>query len=342
MRFTRLFAAAAAVAFTAVAGTPAEAGTILDAIKARGSFKCGTAQPTPGWGYTDSSGAWQGFNIDVCKAIAAAMFGNPTKVEYVVVTSQSRFPALQSGEVDVLSNNTTWTLARDSQLGFNFAPTVFYDGQGFLIPKKLGVTSALKLDGATVCVLPGTTTELNLADYFRANRMSFKPVVIENADEIRRAYFEGRCDVMTNDRSSLAAIRSLAPNPADHVVLPDVISKEPLAPVVKHGDDQWFDIVKWSVYALLEAEEYGITKANIDKMVAENKDPRIQRFLGVTPGNGAALGLDEKWAYNVVKASGNFGEIYDRHLGPKTPLQLERGVNDLWTRGGLMYAPPAR
>jgi general L-amino acid transport system substrate-binding protein len=342
MRSYRLLAAAAAVAFTAAVGTPAEAGAILDAIKQRGSFKCGTAQPTPGWGFTDSAGTWQGFNIDVCRGISAALFGDAGKAQFVVVTSQSRFPALQSGEVDVLSNNTTWTLARDTQLGFNFAPTIFYDGQGFLIPKKLGISSALKLDGATVCVLPGTTTELNLADYFRANRMSFKPVVIENTDEIRRAYFDGRCDVMTNDRSALAAIRTIAPNPADHVVLPDVISKEPLAPVVKHGDDQWFDIVKWTVYALMEAEEFGITKDNVDKMAAESKDPRIQRLLGVTPGMGAAIGLDEKWAVNIIKAIGNYGEIYDRHLGPKTPLQLERGVNDLWTRGGLMYAPPVR
>ena len=322
MRFYKLLAAAAAITLATVAGTPAEAGPILDAIKARGSFKCGGAQPTPGWGYLDSAGAWQGFNIDVCRAIAAALFGNPTKMEVVVTTSQSRFPALQSGEVDVLSNNTTWTLARDSQLGFNFAPTVFYDGQGFLVPKKLGVTSGLKLDGATVCVLPGTTTELNLADYFRANKMSFKPVVIENVDALRGAYFDGRCDVMTNDRSSLAAIRSIAPNPADHVVLAD--------------------IVKWAVNGLIEAEEYGITKDNIDKMMAESKDPRIQRFLGIVPGNGAALGLDEKWAYNMVKAVGNYGEIYERSLGPKTPLQLERGINDLWTSGGIMYSPPAR
>ena len=342
MRFTKLFAAAAAMAFATITATPADAGPILDAIKQRGSFKCGSAQPTPGWGYTDSAGAWQGFNIDVCRAIAAALFNNPAKAEIVVTTSQSRFPALLSGEVDVLSNNTTWTLARDTQLGFNFAPTVFYDGQGFLIPKKLGITSALKLDGATVCVLPGTTTELNLADYFRANKMSFKPVVIENTDEIRRAYFEGRCDVMTNDRSALAAIRSIAPNPADHVVLPDVISKEPLGPVVKHGDDQWFDIVKWTVYALLEAEEYGVNKANVEKMAAETADPRIQRLLGKTPGMGAALGLDEKWAVNIIKAVGNYGEIYERHLGPKTPLQLERGINDLWTKGGIMYAPPVR
>lgn len=342
MRFARIFATAAAAAFALVASAPADAGAVFDAIKARGSFKCGTAQPTPGWGYTDSSGAWQGFNIDVCKAISAAVFGNPAKAEYVVVTTQSRFPALQTGEVDVLSNNTTWSLARDTQLGFNFAPTVFYDGQGFLVPKKLGVTSGLKLDGATVCVLPGTTTELNLADYFRANKMSFKPVVIENADAIRQAYFDGRCDVMTNDRSSLAAIRSIAPNPADHVVLADVISKEPLGPVVKHGDDQWFDIVKWTVYALIEAEEFGVTQANVEKMAAESTDPRVQRLLGKTPGMGAALGLDEKWVVNAVKAVGNYGEIYERSLGPKTALQLERGVNDLWTRGGLMYAPPIR
>jgi general L-amino acid transport system substrate-binding protein len=341
MWVSRFLAAVGATAMI-TAAAPADAGAVLDSIKQRGSFKCGTAQPTPGWGYTDSSGKWVGFNIDVCRAVSAALFGTPDKVQNVVVTSQSRFPALQSGEVDVLSNNTTWTLVRDTQLGFNFAPTVFYDGQGFLIPKKLGVSSALKLDGATVCVLPGTTTELNLADYFRANNMKFKPVVIENADEIRRAYFDGRCDVMTNDRSALAAIRTIAPNPADHVLMPEVISKEPLGPVVKHGDDQWFDIVKWSVYALMEAEEFGVTMANVEQMAKDSKDPRVQRLLGVTPGMGAALGLSENWVVNIIKAVGNYGEIYDRHLGPKTPLQIERGVNDLWTRGGLIYAPPVR
>lgn len=321
---------------------PARAGAALDAIKARGSIKCGVAAGgTPGFMAPDSKGDWQGFNTDICRAIAVALFKDAKKVEFVATTSANRFTSLQSGEVDVLVNNVTVTIVRDTQLGLNFAPTVFYDGQGFLVPKKLGVEAASALNGATVCVLPGTTTELNLADYFRKTGMNFTPVVIESQDEIRAAYFSGRCDVMTNDRSALASTRSLAPAPADHVVLPDVISKEPLAPTIRHGDEQWADVVRWTVNTLIEAEEQGITAKNVDQMTGSN-DPAVKRFLGATPGIGAAIGLDDKWSYNVVKAMGNYAEIYERHLGPNTPIGLARGVNALWTKGGLLYTPPFR
>ena len=340
-RVLTLVAGLAVVMATALP-SPVRAGATLDAVKARGSVKCGIAAGgTPGFMAPDSKGEWQGFNVDICRAIAVALFNDPKKVEFVPTTSQSRFTALQSGEVDILSNNTTNTLVRDTQLGFNFAPTVFYDGQGFLAAKKLGVTAASGLAGATVCVQPGTTTELNLADYFRKHDMPFTPVVIESVDEMRSAYFSGRCDVLTNDRSSLAATRTLAPTPADHVVLPDVISKEPLAPTIRHGDEQWADVVRWSINVLIEAEEDGISSRTVDQMLAST-DPGVKRFLGVTAGLGAAIGLQEKWAYNIIKALGNYEEIYDRSLGPNTPVGLPRGVNQLWTKGGLLYTPPFR
>jgi general L-amino acid transport system substrate-binding protein len=258
------------------------------------------------------------------------------------LTAQQRFTALQSGEVDILSNNTTWTLSRDTQLGFNFGPVVFYDGQGFMVPKKLNVKTAMELNGATICVQPGTTTELNLADYFRGNKMEFKPVVIEKLDEIYAAFFSGRCDVMTGDGSALAAQRiGRASNPDDYVVLTERISKEPLAPVVRHGDEEWHDIVDWVVYAMMEAEEKGITQKNVDEM-AKSEAPDVKRMLGATPGMGKALGIDEKWAYNAIKLVGNYGEIFDKHLGFGSPLKLERGYNNLWTKGGLIYAMPIR
>jgi general L-amino acid transport system substrate-binding protein len=260
----------------------------------------------------------------------------------VPLTAQQRFTALQSGEVDLLSNNTTDTLQRDTALGLNFAPVVFYDGQGFLVPKKLGVKGAKELNGATICVQPGTTTELNLADYFRANKLEYKPVVIEKLDEVENAFYSGRCDVFTGDASALNANRlSRAPNPDDYVILPERISKEPLAPVVRHGDEEWNDIVRWVVYALFEAEEKGVTSKNADEML-KSDDPTIKRMLGVTPGAGKSLGLDEKWAYNVVKMVGNYGEIFDRNLGKDTELKFERGLNNLWTKGGLIYAMPIR
>ena len=321
-------------------GSVAVAGT-LDEVRARGVVVVGVNGAVAGFRMPDEKGVWKGLDVDTAKAIAAAVFGDAEKVKYVAVTAVQRLPALQSKEVDVLCRNTTATLTRETVNGLNFVHVNYYDGQGFLIPKKKKINSAKKLKGATVCTLPGTTTEMNAADFFRKNGMPWKPVVIEQTAELSKAYFAGRCDVLTSDASQLAAHRSVAPNPDDHIILPEIISKEPLAPVVRHGDDQWYDIVNWSVMALIEAEELGITSKNVDEML-KSADPQIQRFLGVSPGFGKALGLDEKWAYNIIKQVGNYGEVFDRNVGPKTPLKLERGLNDLWTRGGLMYALPFR
>jgi general L-amino acid transport system substrate-binding protein len=334
-------AAVTALALGAAAGT-AQAGPTLDAIKQRGQLICGVNTGLGGFSLPDSAGKWTGLDVDVCKAVAAAIFGDGEKVKWVPLTAQQRFTALQTGEVDILSRNTTWTLSRDTQLGLNFAGITFFDGQGFMVPKKLGVKSAKELNGATICVQPGTTTELNLADYFRANNMTFKPVVIEALQEVNAAFFSGRCDVYTTDASGLASIRKNdAPKGEsdNYVILPEIISKEPLGPSVRHGDDQLLDIVKWTVFALIEAEEYGITKANVEQMAKESKNPAVQRLLGTTAGNGKAIGLDEAWVVNIIKAVGNYGEIYERNI---VPLGLPRGVNNLWSKGGLMYAPPAR
>jgi general L-amino acid transport system substrate-binding protein len=332
---------AAAGVVVALAGS-AQAGPTLDKVKQGGQISCGVQTGLAGFAAPDSQGRYAGLNVDICKALSAAIFGAIDKVKYVPLTAQQRFTALQSGEVDILSNNTTWTLLRDTTLGLNFGPVVFYDGQGFMVPKKLNVKTAKELNGATVCVQPGTTTELNLADYFRGNKMEFKPVVIEKIDEIFAAFFSGRCDVMTGDGSALAAQRiGRAPNPEDYVVLTERISKEPLAPVVRHGDEEWHDIVDWVVYALMEAEEKGITQKNVDDM-AKSDLPDIKRMLGATPGMGKALNLDEKWAYNAVKLVGNYGELFDKHLGLGSPLKLERGYNNLWSKGGLIYAMPIR
>src|SRR6266852_5042946 len=320
----------------------AQAGATLDKVKPAGQISCGVGTGIAGFGAPDSQGRWAGFNVDVCKALSAAIFGSADKVRYVPLTAQQRFTALQSGEVDVLSNNTTDTLQRDTALGLNFAPVVFYDGQGFMVNKKLGVKSAKELNGATVCVQPGTTTELNLADYFRANKMTFKPVVIEKVEEVRAAFFSGRCDVFTTDASGLYSTRAAnAPNPDDYIILPEIISKEPLGPVVRHGDNQFADIVRWALFAQLEAEEYGITSKNVDEML-KSDNPSIKRILGVTPGMGKALGVDERWVYNIVKQVGNYGEAFDRNLGMGSPLKIDRGINKLWTEGGLQYAPPIR
>jgi len=333
-----LTAIGAAFAFCATA----QAGATLDAVKKNGAVSCGVSTGLQGFSLADSQGRYAGLDVDICRMVAAAVLGDAGKVKYVPLSSQQRFTAIQSGEVDILSRTTTWTLQRDTQLGLNFAPVVFYDGQGFMVPKKLGLKSAKELKGATVCVQPGTTTELNLADFFRANKLDFKPVVIEKLEEVEAAYFSGRCDAYTTDRSGLAATRiGKAANPDDHVILPEVISKEPLAPAVRHGDDEWFDIVKWTVYASIEAEEDGITSKNVDEKT-KSDDPNVKRLLGVTPGMGKATGLDEKWAYNLIKQVGNYGEVFDRNVGKDSPLKLERGLNDLWTRGGLMYAMPVR
>ena len=313
----------------------------LDEVKARGHILAGVNGGVFGFSMPNEKGEWEGLDVDTARAIAAAVFGDATKVKFSALTAVQRLPALQSKEIDVLCRNTTQTLTRETTNGLNFVQVNYYDGQGFLVPKKLGIKSAKEMEGATVCVLPGTTTELNAADYFRTNGIQWKPVVIEQTAELNKAFFAGRCDALTSDMSQLAAQRSVAPNPDDYMLLPEVISKEPLAPVVRHGDDQWFDIVNWTVLALIQAEEFGITQANVDEML-KSENPSIQRFLGVTPGMGAALGLDDAWAYNIVKQVGNYGEIYARTVGPDTPLGLERGLNALWTEGGLMYAAPIR
>jgi general L-amino acid transport system substrate-binding protein len=316
------------------------AGTLQD-VKSKGFVQVGVNGGVFGFSMPDEKGVWKGLDVDTGRAIAAAVFGDANKVKYVPLTAVQRLPALQSKEIDVLCRNTTQTLTRETTNGLNFTHVNYYDGQGFLIPKKLGIKSAKELEGATVCVLPGTTTEMNAADFFRKKGLKWKPVVIEQTAELSKAFFAGRCDVLTSDASQLAAHRSVAPNPADYVLLPEIISKEPLAPVVRHGDDQWFDIVNWTVMALIQAEEFGITSKNVDEMLKSN-DPEIQRFLGVTPGLGKALGLDENWAYNIVKQVGNYGEIFERNVGVDTPLGLERGLNALWNNGGIMYAAPLR
>jgi general L-amino acid transport system substrate-binding protein len=326
----------------AAAATTASAGATFDAVKARGELVCGVNTSLYGFSYPDDKGVWRGLDVDMCRAVATAVFNDPNKVKFVPLSAQARFTALQSGEIDLLSRNTTWTLMREAANGLVFAPTTYYDGQGFMVPKKLGVKSAKELSGATVCVQTGTTTELNLADYFRANKMELKPVTIEKYEEVTAAYLAGRCDAITSDVSQLASIRANdTPNPADHVILPEVISKEPLAPSVRQGDDQWFDLVRWSVYATMQGEEFGLTSANVDKALTTN-DPNVKRFLGITPGLGAALGVDDKFAYNIIKKVGNYGEIFDRNVGMDSKLKLPRGLNAEWLEGGLMYSPPFR
>ena len=328
-----------AVALALLGGAHAGAQSTLVAVRGKGYIQCGVNTGLAGFAQPDSNGEWRGIDVDLCRAVAAAVFGDASKVRYTPLTAQQRFTALQSGEVDILSRNTTWTISRDTTLGLNFVGVNYYDGQGFMVPKKRKVNSAKQLSGATVCVQPGTTTELNLADYFRANKMKFKPVVIEKLEEVLNAYFAGRCDVYTTDVSGLIAARSSrAPKAEDHVILPEVISKEPLGPAVRHGDDRWFDIVKWSLFAMIDAEELELSSKNIDgKMNSDN--PVIQRFVGAAGESGKMLGLDNRWAYKIIKQVGNYGESFQRNLAP---LGLERGVNQLWNKGGLMYAPPIR
>ncbi len=315
-------------------------GGTLARVMAEGKIKIGVNGGVYGFSAPDSNGVWKGLDVDTAKAIAIAVFGDATdRISWVPLTAVQRFTALQSGEIDVLTRNATQTLSRDTALGLDFAVVNYYDGQGFMVDKALGVSKATQLGGATVCVLPGTTTELNAADFFRTNGLKWKPVVIENTTELSKAFFAGRCDVMTSDISQLAGIRSGATDPGKYKILPDVISKEPLAPAVRHGDNQWKDVVNYAVLTLINAEELGITSQNVDEMV-NSKDPKIQRFLGTNPGNGKALGLDEKFAYNIIKQVGNYGEVFERNVGPDTKVGLERGLNALWTNGGLMYSPP--
>lgn len=335
-----LLAATTAVGLTlAAAPASAQAQSTFDAVRARGVVNCGVNTGLAGFAAPDSQGVWRGLDVDLCRAVAAAMFGDASKVRYVPLTAQQRFTALQSGEVDMLARNTTWTLARDTSLGLDFVGVNFYDGQGFMVKRSLGVKSAKELDGATVCVQPGTTTELNLADWFRANNLRFTPVVIERLEEVNAAFFAGRCDALTTDVSGLASVRaSQGPRAEEYVILPEVISKEPLGPVVRHGDNRWADLVRWAHFAMIEAEELGLTSANIDQHL-NSTNPAIQRFVGATGGFGQMLGVDNRWAYNIIKQVGNYGESFERNV---KPLGVQRGINELWTKGGLMYSPPFR
>ena len=325
-------------------GASAASAAVLDDVKAKGFVQCGVNTGLAGFASPDAAGNWTGFDVDYCKAVAAAVFGDATKVKYTPTTAQSRFTALQSGEVDMLARNTTWTISRDTALGFNFRTVNYYDGQGFMVTKGLNVKSALELSGAAVCVQSGTTTELNLADYFKANSLEYKPVVFEKLEEVNAAYQAGRCDVYTTDQSGLYSLRLTLTNPDDHVILPEIISKEPLGPAVRQGDDQWFDIVSWTHYALVQAEEFGITQANVDEIKSTTTNPDIMRFLGSEADTkiGTDLGLTNDWAYNIIKGVGNYGEVFERNIDASTPLKIERGVNALWTKGGLQYAPPVR
>ena len=333
----------AAAAAAVLAAAPAHAGKTLDQIKQRGQLVCGVHVGLAGFSQADSSGAWSGLDVDVCRAIAAAVVGDATKIKWVPLTAQQRFTALQSGEIDILSRNTTWTMSRDASLGLSFTNTTYYDGQGFMVPAKANLKSAKQLKGATICVQSGTTTEKNLTDYSRANGLSIKPVVFEQEEAAVGAYFSGRCIAYTTDASGLASVRNKqAKDPKEHVILPELISKEPLTPAVRRGDDEWFAIAKWVVFGLIEAEEYGITKDNVDKMLAESTDPVVLRILGKSEDTGKLIGLDKEWMVRALKAVGNYGEIFERNVGPKTPLNLPRGLNNLWNNGGLMYAPPIR
>jgi general L-amino acid transport system substrate-binding protein len=338
--------AALALSVSAFAATAACAAT-LDDIKTKGFLQCGVNPGLIGFGTPDAQNNWTGMDIDFCRAVAAAIFNDPTKVKFTPLTAKERFTALQSGEIDLLSRNSTWTMSRDTSLGLKFAGVMYYDGQGFLVRKALNVDSALKLSGAAVCVQTGTTTELNLADYFKSNKMDYKVVAFEKEEEVIGSYEAGRCDVYSTDQSGVYAQRLKLSKPDEHIVLPEIISKEPLGPVVRQGDDQWFNVVKWTYYALVNAEELGITQANVDEMKS-SPNPEIQRYLGVknadgtSAGFGTGIGLTEEWAGQIIKAVGNYGEVFERNLGQATPLKIERGKNALWTKGGLQYAPPIR
>lgn len=317
----------------------AQGATTFDAVKQRGYVVVGCNTGQPGFSSPDSAGVWRGLDVDYGRALAAALFGDATKVKFVPLSSTQRFTALQSGEVDILARNTTHTLLRDTQLGVNFTPPNFYDGTGFLVRKKLGVKSAYELNGASICYTPGSTTEMNVAEFFLKNKMTYKPVLFDSNEEVTKAFVAGRCDSTSGDRSSVAGTRITTPNPDEFVVLPEIISKEPLAPAVRHGDDQWYDVACWVFYAMITGEELGITSKNVDTFLTST-NPEVKRFLGLDAKLGKALGLDDKWAYNIIKQVGNYSESYESNIGENTPMKLQRGVNALWNKGGLLYAPP--
>ncbi|MBP2291299.1 amino acid ABC transporter substrate-binding protein [Azospirillum rugosum] len=333
--------AAMSVALATGASSVAQAG-VLDTVKQRGNVVCGVSGKVPGFSVPDAQGVWSGMDVDYCRAIAAAVFNDASKVTFRPVTTTERFTALQTGEIDVLARNTTWSFTRDANLGIEFVGANFYDGQGFMVSKQLGVKSAKELNGASICIQTGTTAEQNIADFFTANKLTFKQVVFESSDEAAKLYDTGRCDVYTTDTSGLAARRTTLSKPADHVILPEVISKEPLGPSVRAGDPQWANIAKWALFAQINAEELGVTQANVDEM-RQSKNPDVRRLLGSDEALGnERWGLDRDWAYRIVKLVGNYGEVFERNVGTKTSLGLDRGINQLWTKGGLMYAPPVR
>jgi general L-amino acid transport system substrate-binding protein len=343
MRHHQYLVALSGMLLCLLASPSAYAGKTVDAIKQRGNIQCGVSSGVAGFSLPDSQGKWSGFDVDLCRAIAAALLGDASKVAFVPLNSQQRFSALQSGEVDVLARNTSWTLTRDASLGLSFTGITYFDGQGFLVPKKLKLNSAKQLKNAEICVQSGTTTEKNLADYFRSQGIKIKPVVFEGFEASFKAFFSGRCQAYTTDISGLASVRNKeAKNPDDFVILPEVISKEPLGPAVRRGDDDWFAIVRWVAFALIEAEEDGITQSNVDSLKEQSKDPVIQRLLGTGEDSGRLLGLDREWAYRAIKSVGNYGEIFARNVGPNSVLKLPRGLNNLWNKGGILYAPPIR
>ena len=329
-----------AVTVAGLTAGAAFAGT-LDDVQARGKLNCGVSTGVPGFAEPDANGVWQGFDVAVCRAVAAAVLNDSDAIEFVPTTGKTRFTALASGEIDMLARNTTWTFSRDVDLKFEFVGVNYYDGQGFMVPASLGVTSAMDLDGASVCIQVGTTTEMNLADFFKANGMSYESVPVETNSEADAAYTAGRCDVYTTDASGLYASRAGYPDPSAHVVLPEIVSKEPLGPAVRHGDSEWADIVRWSLNAMIIGEELGITSGNVDEMMSSN-NPEVLRLLGAEPGYGAMLGLSDDWAYNILSQVGNYSESFEKHIGPNTPINIQRGLNALYSDGGILYAPPFR
>lgn len=340
-RVKSILAVLGAVSLLAVGGA-AQAGATLDAVKKKGFVQCGVSDGLPGFSYVDAQGRYLGIDVDVCRAIAAAVFGDASKVRFTPLTAKERFTALQSGEIDVLSRNTTWTSSRDSAMGLNFTGVTYYDGQGFLVNKSLGVSSAKELDGATVCIQAGTTTELNLSDYFRSNGMKYTPITYDTSDESAKSLESGRCDVLTSDQSQLYAQRAKLAKPDEYVVLPEVISKEPLGPLVRQGDEEWFDIVRWTLFAMLNAEELNITSQNVEQMAKETRNPDVARLLGTEGEYGRDLQLPRDWVVKIVKQVGNYGEVFDRNVGAGSELKIERGLNALWNQGGVQYAPPVR
>ena len=319
-----------------------QAGPTLEAVKKKGFVQCGVSTGLPGFSAADDTGKFTGIDVDMCRAVAAAIFGDADKVKYTPLTAKERFTALQSGEIDMLPRNTTWTYTRDTSLGLNFTGVNYYDGQGFLVTRNLGVKSALEMDGASFCIQAGTTTELNLADYFRSNKMQYTPITFDTSDQTIKAFEAGRCDALTSDQSQLYALRIKLQDPSSAMVLPEVISKEPLGPVVRQGDDEWFNIVKWSLYAMVNAEELGVSSANVDTMKGSTTDPNVRRLLGLEGVKGEWMGLPDNWGYSIIKMVGNYGEVFERNVGMGSPLGISRGLNALWSKGGIQYAPPVR